>query len=184
MSDSHESRHIDPRIKAIMRWQFKFIFINFFVALFAGWAIGQLLVDPAAHPVWFGLTSGALATIFIRVFNYTSLVLLQFWYYRLDVSSLVSDSENAMHVMNGTSPPPIESDPKAQVHEFRVTKKARKPLGRYMDHDFYEWIEIARGEARERLYFDGTIDLKKATVKDIPGDCLILPPGIIYRAQQ
>ena len=183
MSDSHESRHIDPKIKGIMKWQLRLIFINFFLAIFAGWALGQLFIDPEAHPVWFGLASGVAAALLIRLFNFISLVFLQVWFYGANVDSLVNDADHAVHVMNNTRPPPIESAPNVEQLEFRVIKKARKPLGRFMDHDFYEWIEIVRDGAPLRLYFEGTLDMKKATVKDIPPDCLVLPPGIIYKAK-
>jgi len=180
---SHDDKRINPRIQWIMKWQFRFLFINFFAALILGWSAGHLFVEPTAHPVWFGLISGAMAAILIRVLNYVTLLALQWLRYGLKVDELLHDAEEATHIMHGTSPPPIEKDPKVGQLDFRIVKKARKPLGKYMDEYFYEWIEVVRGGETLRLHFEGTLDLKKATVKDIPADCLVLPPGIIYRPQ-
>jgi hypothetical protein len=166
-----------------MKWQFRFLFINFFAALVFGWGLGQLLIDPATHPVWFGLVSGGLAAVLIRFLNYVTLLTLQWLRYGLKVDELLHDAEEATNVMHGKAPPPIEQDPKVGQLDFRIVKKARKPLGKFMDEYFYEWIEVARGGEVVRLKFEGTLDLKKATVKDIPADCLVLPPGIIYKPQ-
>jgi hypothetical protein len=180
---SHEDKRIDPRIKSIMKWQLIFLFINFAAAVFLGWWLGQQVFDPATSPVLFGLSTGLLAALLIRVLNYVTLVVLQMIHYGLNVSQLVTDAEEATAIMQGKAPVPIEKDPKVGQLDFRITKKARKPLGKFMDEYFYEWIEIASGEQTTRLYFEGTLDLKKATVKDIPSDCLVLPPGIIYKPQ-
>ena len=181
---SHEDKRINPRIQWIMKWQFRFIFINFFTAIAGAWALVSLVLTPQeTNPLLFGAAAGLTAAVLIRVLNYVTLLTLQWLRYGLKVDELLHDADEATHIMHGKAPPPIEVDPKVGQLDFRIVKKARKPLGKFMDEYFYEWIEVARGGETLRLYFEGTLDMKKATVKDIPADCVVLPPGIIYKPQ-
>lgn len=68
---------------------------------------------------------------------------------------------------------------------MKVVKTSEAQYGRYMDVEFYEWIEVEtpQGEIL-RFDFKTTQPIKKGVPNDVPVGCLLIPPGLIYESKQ
>jgi hypothetical protein len=56
-----------------------------------------------------------------------------------------------------------------------------EPVGRYMDHEFYEWLDFKSKDGTVRAHFFGTVDLKREVF--IPPGCVLLSPGLLYEIE-
>lgn len=66
------------------------------------------------------------------------------------------------------------------VVSFTITELPESPLGRFKDHDYYEWMKVEFKNGKiTTLVFDGIIDLNEPAV--LRPNQVALHPGLIYR---
>ena len=74
-----------------------------------------------------------------------------------------------------------EEKPSVKKLEWTVISTAEKPLGKYMDADFFEWIELQDENSLSiRFEFDGTADMKIGAA-NLRSDQILIEPGILYK---
>lgn len=66
----------------------------------------------------------------------------------------------------------------------KIVNLPKSPIGRFMDVDFYDWMEIERSGERIKLVFSGTTLAKNLGNAVIENDSYIFPPGLIYVREQ
>lgn len=127
------------------------------------------------------ISAGLICTwLFYRIFTLLSSPIAQFIAYR---GNWEKHAEDMNFLASLAKPPAVhpETEPvqKYKTVMMHVENLPETPLGRYMDVDFYEWIDF-RDEAGQiqRFKFNGTVDMTSLT--HMPG-AYIVPPGIIYK---
>lgn len=71
-----------------------------------------------------------------------------------------------------------------QTLKFTVLAVPETPVGKFMDHDIFEWIDIVdTAGTKYRCFFTGTMNLSSGKTFTIPAKSFVLPPGIIYQVE-
>lgn len=127
------------------------------------------------------ISVGLICTwLFYRIFTWLASPLAQFIAYR---GNWEKHSED-MNFLASLAKPPSEHPETEPVQKYKtvmmhVENLPESPLGRYMDVDFYEWIDFRDEHGQiQRFKFNGTVDMNALT--HMPG-VYIVPPGIIYK---
>jgi hypothetical protein len=60
-----------------------------------------------------------------------------------------------------------------------------KIFARYMDIEFYEWLDIEGPDGKPiRFTFKTTEDMSKGRIPAIEQNCILIPPGLVYETTQ
>jgi hypothetical protein len=142
-----------------------FTAINISAALL-GWSVGGFFL---------GLL---LAWLTMKFLNGLTLLILQIKFYGFShqgAEELLNDSEDAVKAIHAVVP---------DVNQvmLKIINTPDKPLGRFMDAEFYEWVDVAGQDSIvHRFLFSGTVDMSKGLPQKIADGCILLPPGILYQ---
>lgn len=129
--------------------------------------------------------------LFTRVFTALASALAQFIVYRgnwqkhaEDMNFLASLTKPLAEQPN-TEQPNTEPVEKYKTVIMHVENLPETPLGKYMDTDFYEWIDFRDETGKiQRFSFDGTIDMNSSESMPPIHGVYIVPPGIIYKKDE
>jgi hypothetical protein len=65
---------------------------------------------------------------------------------------------------------------------FTIEDQPDNPIGKYMDIDFYEWLDLKGSDGIVKRYkFFGTVDISRDFT--LRTDCILIPPGILYQVE-
>ena len=174
------TKSIDPRLAKIVKWQSWLTVINAFVVSAAAISISNEMLGWSFGGFCLGL---ALAWVGMKVMNAITLFLLQVKYYGFSekgAAELAADAEDAMRGEDTTAA--VEPEDTVNQVMLKIVNTPEKILGRFMDAEFYEWIDVA-GEDKivHRFSFTGTIDMSRGVPQKLEDGCILLPPGILYQ---
>ena len=170
--------NINPRMQKIVKYQRFAAVLN---AVLTFWiatsVIGTYFPDSGDITKFFlGIVGGFVC---FRLFNIISLVILQLYFYRGKTEEMIEDAEQALIE---TAPKEKSAAPTTQQVSVKIVNTPDKIHGRYMDAEFYEWIEIEKPDGGTvRCTFSGTLDMSKGTPSYIPPKNFLIPPGILYQ---
>lgn len=121
------------------------------------------------------------AWLMIKLFNKVTLIGLQLFFYGFNSEELQRDAAEAVKFYNERA----GTDEVVNKLALKIVGQPEKPAGRYMDAEFYEWIDVedALGGIH-RFSFFGTMDISRGISQKIPDNCILLPPGILYQVDQ
>jgi len=143
------------------------IFNMFASAVFSYWVAQEL----SHNLLTFVLISGFISLSTWVALNIVTLVFIQ-----LFVST--EHLEQALDELSDHEGQTVDSN----CMTITIVNRAPKVMGYFQGEEFWEWIDVetASGSA-VRFKYDGT----QAVISDqepmVPDDCLLLPPGILYR---
>lgn len=168
---------LNPRVQRIIKWQNTAMIANAIIAV----TFSIFVIAPLFDYVTAFFIALLTAWVLIRVLNAITLLSLQFLFYGAKFQELAHDAAEAAKFFNEQA-----ADTGSTVNRLalKIVATPEKPMGRFMDAEFYEWIDV-EGVGREgeihRFSFNGTMDLSRGIVCPIPDNCILFPPGILYQ---
>jgi uncharacterized membrane protein len=169
---------IDPKMERLINSQLKAVFVNAILAIIISFTAVFTNYSFDFVPLF-----GAMVMTFIvsKILNFISLTFLKMKIYGSDVDKMVADAEFASGVLGQVTEEETEG-PQTVELQLTIVDTPEKPYGKYMDTDFFEWLDI-RGitEKVERCTYVGIADIKN--IKAIPPGQIVLPPGLIYQVE-
>ena len=172
-----------PRLKRVLKYQFVAMIFNLFLMAWASlWLVDTLLPQLAQEGgvanfmLRFAATAG-LTALFTTWLNNISLVLINMVVYAGNLE------EAAEEAIIATLPTPTPQTPATEQVDFLIIDKPERPVASYQGAEIFEWLDV-QGEdgTRQRLHFDGTVDMKRGLPSHLAPGTLLLPPGILYTA--
>ena len=175
-------KNASPKLLKVIRLQLAAAMINCIAAaIIAVGLINYFFTDISFFTAL--ILSIACSWAFLRVLNVITLVAIQVYVYRSNVDEAIADAKK----FNS----PVEELEENEVPKLTLEKSSitvintpEKPIGRFMDKSFFEWLIIDDGIHGPRKYvFSGTTQMKDDSMIDMvlsPGS-IIMKPGIIYQ---
>ncbi len=173
--------NIEPRMQRAMKYQFVAMILNSFLASgIVFMLIWGMLPDSSD---WVRIPLLMVGTYFVVGWlNQISLFLLNLIIYQGNFQEMAREAEHAAAVINGHAPPSIDKSQAIINLDLQIVDRPDNPIGRFMDADIFEWLHIKGTDGKlYRFMFEGTLDMTKGLPNQIPQDCLLLPPGILYK---
>jgi hypothetical protein len=186
------NNEINPRIFKLIRCQ---------TFIFAALAVLSIVAG-----VWLSISSYGYNWITIPVSLFVSYVILKVTglistlilkriFYGSDSAGFIQDAKDAFEFYdkNKKSLEAEDQQMRDGAHPdklgkeiaIKILRTAEGVLGRYMDEDFFEWIEIAdENNVPVKLSFIGTMDLSKGLTRPVPAGCLLIEPGVLYGTEE
>jgi hypothetical protein len=116
-----------------------------------------------------------LTRLFLMLLNTVVLMIIQLKVYQGDTASLVEDATAYAKAINT----PVPYQPGAEMLMMKIINVPDKPIGKFMDADIYEWLDLEDSNGVTRHFeFVGTVNMENGEVA--PQGMLTLPPGLIY----
>lgn len=168
---------IDPKMERLINSQLKAVFVNAILAIIISFTAVFSNYSFDFVPLF-----GAMVLTFIvsKILNFITLTFLKLKIYGSDVDKMVEDAEFASGVLGQVTDE--KESPEILELQLTIVDTPEKPYGKYMDMEFFEWLDI-KGitEKVERCTYVGIADTKN--MKAIPPGQIILPPGLIYQVE-
>lgn len=169
-------REIDPRMERVLTGQLKATFINAILAIIISFGSTLYFWD-------YGLENFVLAAIssFVlnKLLNFITLSYFQWKNYRGHYAEMVDDATYASDLITKS----VEQD-ESPLQQLSITimNTPEKTAGRYMDVDFYDWLDVKGIDGNPvRVTFNGTISLENGDIP--PQGSIVIPPGLIYQVE-
>ena len=170
-------KHISKRLNRVLELQRKAFFLNIILSAVLTFALTSALA--IENFLWAFIAGIFLMWLFMKLLNTITLVFIQMKVYQGDTKALVEDTAAVVNAINNRAP----SQPDARQFIMKVIHIPEKPIGKYMDADIYEWMDIQDSEGvTQRFEFTGIVNLEKGETP--PEGTLTLPPGIIYEPKK
>lgn len=75
------------------------------------------------------------------------------------------------------------SKPEPAEVTLTILGNSGEPIAKYLDADIWEWIDFAAADGTKyRGTYEGTMNFRYGG-GEIPANCMLLPPGIIYKLE-
>lgn len=165
---------IDPRILKILKYQNRAMIANTIIAIWAGIYFG---VGSSENNIIAGLIGLLISWSLMKFLNWAALLFFQFKIYGHDAPQLAEDARVLLEANN-------QVERRGPIPFMLKITNHSAPCGKFMDAIIHEWIEI-QGEDGEmqRLVFAGTMNLSNGVPQQIPDNCLLIPPGLLYQVE-
>ena len=124
--------------------------------------------------------------LFTRVFVMLAPPIAKFIAYRGNWHKCAQD----MNFLVSLTKPQAEQPETEPVEKYKtvvmhVENLPESPIGKFMDTDFYEWIDFRDEDGQiQRFKFDGTINMDSFQNTPVIHGVYIVPPGIIYKKDE
>jgi hypothetical protein len=181
-----------PEIAKLLSYQKNAILVNSIVSVVASVAIAAVVFNDTVVAIIGAAVLTWAANVFL---NNTTAFIFQWMIYRGDIDALERDLQEAQEELqsqlDGTADTQIAKLPIEQADEedtanhtfmLNILDQPATPIARYMDEDIYEWIEIETSSGPpQRFIFEGTRPYQEGEPIEVPDNCILIPPGILYR---
>ena len=104
-------------------------------------------------------------------FKFILVLFLQHKFYKNDFASFVKDVNEAAYGE--------EVIPKFTETSFTIVNSSEIPIGFYKDEEIYEWLNIEDNEEVLKYEYFSTVNMDYDF--NIPEDCIVINPGIVYK---
>lgn len=134
-------------------------------------AMGYFFPDMSNGASW--IISFALTYVLAKWLSKILFAIISVAVYKGDMDGITKE------LLSDINPP--NEDENENIVSVQIVNIPDAPIGRYLDGDIYEWLDISgAGFENKRVYFAGTVDPKNTNANDIPDDCMLFPPGVLY----
>lgn len=185
-------KKIDPKIAAVINKQQNFIIPN--VILSFAIAFGLITFFSTSLSFWSVVVGICLAGVFRFLFQEFYAIYLTKKYYHGNIEQMLEDAKEAVAIIDEASDSldnkyssNDEEEELSGATELRLEVMAvpDKIYGRYMDIEFYEWLDIKGQDGQPiRFTFKTTEDMSKGRIPSLEPGCILLPPGLVYETDQ
>lgn len=157
----------EERAIRLQRAQKKITLLSAVVGYTASWWIASSLSGPL---FWLALLFGGAGLTWL--FYFVAMILSTYEIYKGNLDEIFGAQADEN---------PVE-DERPTIINLEIVGHPEQPVGRYMDCEFFEWLDFKTGDdSTIRAHFFGTVDLKREV--HIPSGCLLLSPGILYKIE-
>jgi hypothetical protein len=170
-------KHASERLNRVIELQRRAFFVNVILSAFLT-VVSALAL--AIESFFLAFLAGIFFMwLFMKLLNTVTLMFIQMKVYQGDTEALVQDAQAAVNAINNPPPP----QPEVRQLMMKVIDIPENPIGKYMDTDIFEWMDIQDPEGvTQRFEFTGTVNLEKGETP--PQGTLTFPPGIIYEPKK
>lgn len=180
-------KNASPKLLKVLRLQFAAAIINSVVAAMTTVALINYFFTDINFFAAF-ILSIAVSWAFLRILNVISLVAIQLYVYGSNADEAIADTKKFNSMTEEPEEPPEKKGPQTHLEKanIQVVDTPEKPIGKFMDKSFFEWLIIDDGIHGARKYvFSGTTQMNGDSKIDMalePGT-IIMQPGIIYQVE-
>jgi len=183
-------KKIDPKIAAVIRKQQNFIIPN--VILSFAIAFGLIAFFTPSFTFWTIIVGIVLAGVFRFLLQEFYSIHLTKKYYNGNIEQMLHDAKEAVALLDEESDShddKYSSDTEeltgATELRLKILAVPDKIYARYMDIEFYEWLDIEGSDGNPiRFTFKTTEDMSKGRIPEIEKNCILIPPGLVYESSQ
>lgn len=181
-----------PEIAKLLSYQKNAILVNSIVSV----VVSVVTAAVVFNDTLVAIIGAAVFTWAANTFlNNTTAFIFQWMIYRGDIDALERDLQEAQEELqlqlDGPADTQISKLPAEQEvvedtdnHAFllNILNQPDHPIARYMDEDIYEWIEIETSSGPpQRFIFEGTRPYQEGEPVEVPDNCILIPPGVLYK---
>jgi hypothetical protein len=177
---------LPSRIQRLLKWQT----VSLAILSIASIAGGIYLSINSYGYTWITIPIAMFVSYcLLKASGFLSTFILKRIFYGSDTETFLNDArdefteyDNRIKKNIKTLEQQNEVAPTEQI-SIKITSTS-EVYGRYLDKDFFEWIEVANLEGESvRLFFVGTMDISKGITRPVPDGCMLLEPGVLYGTQ-
>lgn len=176
-------KEVSPKLLKVLRLQFTAAICNSIAAAFcAVMLVNQFFQD---INLFLGIVLSLGSTWLIaRILNAISIVLIQLYVYGTDTKSMIEDAKKFTESTGTDGIPSIE--PEVKRINIKIVSTSEKPIGKFMDTSFFEWVIIDDGVNGPRKFtFSGTTQMQNGSVAGemVGPGTIVFYPGLIYQVE-
>lgn len=183
-------KKIDPKIAAVINKQQNFIIPN--AILSAALSFGLVAFFTPSFTFWSIVMALCLTGVIRFLLQEFYAIHLTKKYYNGNIEQMLQDAKEAVAFLDEASDsqdnkysPEVEEETGATELRLEILAVPDKIYGRYMDIEFYEWLDIKGADGSPiRFTFKTTEDISKGQIPSLPPGCILIPPGLVYETDQ
>jgi hypothetical protein len=172
-------------MRKLLKWQAVFLAILAIASTVGGiW----LTIDSYGYTLISIPVALVVCYLFMKISGLVSTFILKRIFYGSDTESFMNDAKAAFEahdLIKKEITTSVEQNTTTDAIMIKILRTSESVLARYMDHDIFDWIEIADvNDNPVRLSFIGTMDLSKGLQRPVPSGCMLIEPGILYGTEE